>query len=357
MRAKKLIISVLAILLATSCETHYRMVTTLGRNGKVHREVYASDIQPFTSKGVLKNPFLFDVSSDWQITHFDTAVEYNFFGEKENFNVKISKDENFIELYSKEIQCDENRKSLAAPQESLQKKFRWFYTYYSFKAVYKQLDYESPVPIENHLTKEEQILFTQGNMNNYKVENGWEIFNYLEKINNNFFEWCSRNFFEINIGCIKKIATRYDLDTVKETIYKEVFYVKKEDFLNITPETVCSTLDSFYKTNYFSQLYKDNKEVLENDVNKNKAVAMMEYIGNTISYELVIPDRLLKTNAPIANADTLIWKVDGIRLLFDDYSLTAEYRVVNRWAVLVSWSVIFFALGCLICRKIKRWCL
>ena len=345
MKKRKIALSAVAILAVVSCGTDYRMVTTLERNGKVHREVYDFENHRIgTGKKTMENPFLFNIS-DWKVTHFDdTVVSYNFFGEKREFRMKISKDANSIEQYSQEIQCDEENQSLAAPKESLTKKFRWFYTYYSFKTVYKKLKYEIPVSIDDYLTKEEQMLWTQGDMSKLSLMNGYETNDYLSGINDKFTEWSARNCFEIGFAPIKKLTTKYDLDADKEDIYKAV---RKENdgLLDITPEAICEVLDSFYETAYFSQLSGSNKKIFDE---ADAQFSFLNYIGNTISYELVIPGKLLKTNAPLTHSDTLTWKVDGIRLLFEDYTLTAEYRVANIWAFILSILMIIIAIGSVI---------
>lgn len=352
MKTRKIIISILAILFIVSCGTDYRILTTLERNGKVHREVYSFKNQSGMKNDTSKNPFLFNIYPDWKITHFDdTVIKYNFFGDTREFRMKISKDANSIEQYSREIQCDEENLSFAAPEESLVKKFRWFYTYYSFETVYKKLKYEVPIPISNYLNEDEQLLWTQGNMSNYRVSNGSEMYNYLNEINDKFTEWCSRNFFEISIESIKKLTIGYDLDSDKEIIYKEIRKAKINDF-DITPKEICPVLDSFYKTTYFSKLYKTNEKTVEKDV--KTATAIISIICNVISYELVIPDKLIKTDAPIINSDTLIWKVDGMRLLFDDYTFTAEYRVVNVWAFVIGGLVLILAVGSVVVLWKKR---
>ena len=348
MKTVRNILAILVIALTMSCETHYRMITTLERNGQVHREIYAFENSPSMEEH--SNSFLFYLSPDWNITRFNTIINHNFFGKERKFNVKISKDATSIEQYSQDVQYDNDKQSFAAPEESVSKKFGWFYTNYSFKAVYKKLKYEVPVPIANYLNKEEQILWTQGDMNNYKAFNGSEMSDYLNEISDKFFEWCSINYFEISLECIKKLTTGYDFDTDKENIYQEIRKAKIED-MDINPETVCKILDSFYKTKYFSELNKANGEILENDF--ETAISIINHVGNVISYELVIPKNLLKTNAPIIHYDTLIWKVDGMRLLFDDYSLLAEYRVANIWAFILSSLILIVAVGSLLWRKIK----
>ena len=353
MKRIKLILSILVILLATSCETHYRMVrmvTTLERNGKVHREVYAHTYK--VEQDTTENPFLFHLTSDWKITRFDTAITFNFFGEEANFRMKINKNANSIEQFSREIQFDEDKQSFAKPEESLVKKFRWFYTYYSFKTVYKKLQYETPIPIEDYLSKDDQILWTQGDMKQYKRMNGYEVNDYLHSIDTKFWKWYRHNAFELSFEAIKKRTTEYNLDTVKESIYKEICRADIGAF-DADPESICSLiLDTLYKTTYFSQLYKTNKKEIDKEF--ETAMAIVGLVGNIISYELVIPDKLIKTDAPIVNSDTLIWKVDGMRLLFDDYTLTAEYRTANRWAFVLSGLVVLIAMGCLVVLWRKR---
>jgi hypothetical protein len=347
MRTIKITLAVLTILVVVSCamQNNIGMITTIERSGKVHRDLYSFERRLVDEEDTIyQNPFLFDISSDWKITRFDTAIKYNFFGDEEKFNIKISKRANSIEQYSKEIQNAED-KSLAAPEESLIKKFRWFYTYYSFNATYKKLQYEVPVPIDNYLTKEEQIFWTQGgNMDKYKNLSGYEMtmMNYSD-INNNFYKWYARNCFEISFEAIKKLASGYDLNADKEDLYNEM---NTEEDYNITPKDVCSSMDFYYKTTYFSQLYKDNEETLKKDF--EKASSIIAKTGIMISYELVIPGKLIKTNIPIVNPDTLIWKVDGMRLLFDDYTLSAEYRIANKWAFILSGLILIIAIGSLI---------
>jgi hypothetical protein len=204
------------------------------------------------------------------------------------------------------------------------------------------LKYDVPIPISKYLDEKEQILWTQGNTSDYKGMNGYEMNDYLHSINSKFSEWYGHNRLEISFELIKKLTTEYRLDTVKETIHKEIR--KKEiEAYDIDPQTVCTLLDSFYVTSSFSKLYEINKETLKKDF--AAAMEIVSNIGTTISYELVIPGELTMVDACSVQSDTIIWKVDGMRLLFDDYTFTAEYRVVNVWAFVVGGLVLILAVG------------
>ena len=344
MKTTKIILVILTFVLMISCRTYYRMETTLDRDGNVRRDMYAMSDSEFISENNTVKLFMFDVNKDWVVCRFDTAITHNFFGTERSLNVKISKTTSSIENYTKDMCGYDEKNMLATPEESLVKKWRFFYTTYSFKAIYHKFQYDVPISIDTYLSKEEQFLWTQGGMENYKVYNGSEINDYLNEIGNKIEAWYLRNFFEISIECINKCAKKYDLNRDKESIYKQVIDKEKEP-TKINPKTVSSILDLYYKTTYFSKLYSCNEEILDKDF--EAATFIIGYLANVIDYELVVPGKQLQTNAPIIHADTLVWKVDGMRLLFDNYSLTAEYRLPNRWAFVFSGLVLMVALGSL----------
>jgi len=356
MKTAKIIMTLLALTFMVSCVDYYRMVTTLDRKGNVYRELYAHGDSAFMAGNNSRNPFLFDISPDWTVNRYDTAFNYNFFGNDENLNVKISKTTNSIEDYSKNIRCDSDMRSFAVPEESLTKRTRGFYTYYSLKVIYKKLQYEAPISIDNYLNKDEQLLWTQGSFDNYKAMNGSEMNDYLSEINDKATKWYARNLFEINLISIKKLTENYDLDRDKENIFIKWAKFLKFDTINIDPKTVCNVLDSFYVTTYFSKLYNTNHEILDNNFNQLQDSSFKintDIFGKDISYELVVPGKMLQTNAPIIHSDTLVWQVDGMRLLFADYSLEAKYRIVNKWAFLLTGLLIVIAIGSIVA-LIKR---
>ena len=58
----------------------------------------------------------------------------------------------------------EHLSAMAIPMERVKKSFRWFYTYYIYTATYKELQDKGPVPLDNYLNKEEQMIWLQETM-------------------------------------------------------------------------------------------------------------------------------------------------------------------------------------------------
>ncbi|MDR0712065.1 MAG: hypothetical protein LBF67_06960 [Prevotellaceae bacterium] len=55
---------------------------------------------------------------------------------------------------------------------------------------------------------------------------------------------------------------------------------------------------------------------------------------------------LVDANAPLAAQDTLKWKVTAVRLLTDDYELTATSREANSWAFVATLFLIALSAYC-----------
>ena len=169
-------------------------------------------------------------------------------------------------------------------------------------------------------------------MSHFTQMNGLEMNDYLDGLCEKFGEWHRRNRFTVSFDGIKKWTEHYDLDTDKEKIYTQTIAFVQHEANNIVPEALSKVLDSFYRTTYFSKLYNTYGETLDHDFETTFAIEEV-VLSNMISYELVTP------------SGALIWKVDGIRLLFDDYILTAGYRVMNKWGFVVTGLLIIVALG------------
>ena len=326
-----------------SCQTYYyRMVTKIERDGGVQRDIYTNDCPT-------EETFLFDTEG-WECVRLDSNTVHDFFGHadhnekagKKKLYTKVSKRANSIDQFSKEIRTDKNKKFLAAPEESLKKQFRWFYTHHTFHCVYKKFDHPIPVPIDNYFTKEEQRFITQGDMSAYKGLNGLEISAIFEDIEPTLSQWFAHNWFEIVIGFFQTLEHGYDrLEADKEKIFAT--YLKGGDLDFMLGDTILNALNNFYNTTRFYELAEANAEFFEKEGDYYESIfQLLNYI--IVSYELVIPGKLLTTNAHVINADTLAWKVNGIRMLTDDYTLTATYRTSNRWAFALTGIILLTAI-------------
>lgn len=350
MKTNHLFIIALLLLGTTSCSTYYRMTSRIESDGSMYREVYAQGDSAFMAGDKSHNPFLFQIDADWQILPLDSTMKFNFWGEEENLNVKVCGRFPIIDgEYFSAAQGKEYMSSLAIPVERLKKSFRWFYTYYTYTASYKELPEKGPVLLDNYMNKEEQTIWFCGDNNAYNGLSGMELNSMLDKIETKFGEWYNRSQYEINMEVIRHFTSMQGdtlyvnfLDKYKDAVYKNQLSGKdmSED---VGTDDICNLFDEACQTKFYSALYENNKEAMDNRCEEKTKIA--EVLYRTIQFELTMPGKLLSSNARTVNNHSVIWKVDGFRLLGGNYVLTAESRIINYWAFGVTLLIILAALG------------
>jgi hypothetical protein len=312
------------------------MITRVERNGSCRGEIYE------IMDSIVSQNF-----TGWEISQTDTVVK-DYLSPKNKNNVKISKKFQSVE----ELSADTIRQRYSlSPKESLKKRFRWFYTCYAFTAVYPEVTNKGCVPVEKYLNKDEQKFYFQGDMSAYRGMNGWELQEKLDDIGNSFMEWYSRTLYEESFDVIIHYAAtefRSELPAIKDSLYS---INKKQMMEGIFPgstiDEICVWLDKFFTTNRFSEQYAGFGGKM-NDMLEEKSKETDELLKYSIQYELTLPGKLMATNADLQNDGNLVWKINMLKFLADDYTLTAESRTVNVWAFAVTLLLIAFSVVCFI---------
>jgi hypothetical protein len=120
------IIAIMLTFATVSCiNSKYMMITKINPDGSCFREIYAKGDSAFLAGNLSNSPYMFRLDSGWQITPLGATGEYN---------VKISKTARTVEEFSTGLKFNEELRALIAPEESIQKHFGWFYSYYTFKS-------------------------------------------------------------------------------------------------------------------------------------------------------------------------------------------------------------------------------
>lgn len=341
----KISMSVLLLMLV-SCSNNYRMVTRVCKDGKINREVYAKADSNFLAGDKNSNPFLFQLGSDWQVNKLDSCIKVDFFGEKGEVNVKAERTLKAEGIFSFFSAKEEWMNPLAAPQEKLEKKFRWFYTYYMYTCDFHEIINKGPIPIEKYLNKQEQGLLFQGDINGYQGMNGVELKSELDDAEEKFFEWFYHTQFELSYEIIVHFLQREGdsiysakIKTEKGEIFESDENRKREE--ECSPEYVCTLLDKQYDTDIFSGLYKANEKEIQKMYDE-KCITM-ELFNHQIKFELVMPGELLSANTRLKEENRLVWKVDAYRLLGEDFVLEAKSRTINVWVFCVTGILIILA--------------
>jgi hypothetical protein len=201
------------------------------------------------------------------------------------------------------------------------------------------------VPITDYLSDKEIAALYGEDQELYKGKNGYEIKSLLEDLENKADKWFNQSFYEeIYALYIQHFdlfkgapidAARFAME--KDTIYKYYF---KEDTVDMFEKDFNEMLDHHFHTRAFTSASKDEFE----KAMENEFPDFMKYSEVKLNYRMSLPGKIIETNAPFLNQDTLTWKVDEERFYFQDYQLSATSRKPNYWAFIVTGIVVILAL-------------
>jgi hypothetical protein len=346
-----------------SGEGPYYMYTHINTDGSCYREFIRTADSAFVAGDTSKNPFPFKLDSNWKVTFYKRLPgDTSFFSKMPVGSVyKDEKDSSYSwfatarkEFKSVSDMAEQLRYSewdSLQTKIDLKKKFRWFYTYYEYNEVYKPVNVLKLVPVSDYLTNAEIATLYGESKDLYQGKNGLEIKSLLDDLQKKTDEWFNRSIYEEIYRLYIKHYDRFQNPPVdaqafaleKDTIYK--YYGKSDTLLK---GDFSQILDHHFHTNAYSDASNDEfDKLMESEFPDFLSVSEIAF-----NYKLSLPGKIIETNAPFMNQDTLSWKIDSDRFYFSDYTVKASSRKPNYWAFAVTSVVIIIALfGLFVKRK------
>ncbi|MDR1154039.1 MAG: hypothetical protein LBL04_04955 [Bacteroidales bacterium] len=332
MKTNKIILGIISIILSSCFSENYRIITHVDRDGSCRREIR-------TTAGSIPGLFPYDLDTGWEISQTDTVVKGHL-SEKVKKNIRAGRKFDSVDELSSGLRRDIR---FPTPEESLKKRFRWFYTYYAFTALYPEVSEKGHVPMDRYLNRDEQKLYLRGDMSAYRGMSGMELKEALDDIEKQFMKWYSRSLYEESFEVVRHyMNVDPPLSSVKDTLFSI-----HEEQLGEMPgiSDVCRMLDRHFATDRFSKLYAGNGSEMDQML-EERVKATDELLKFDIRYELTLPGKIITANTDLQNDGVLAWKVNLFRFLADDYTLAAESRAVNVWAFAVTLLLAVFAGYC-----------
>jgi hypothetical protein len=200
------------------------------------------------------------------------------------------------------------------------------------------------VSIDRYLSDAETRMWLQGDPDYFKGLNGIEIKERLDDVEKKFNQWMDINIYEIYyqeiVDHIHLIddpdITREKLLEVKDSIYK--LHKKDEDFMS---EFNPKILDSTFHTNVFSGLFKKHEEI-ERKIEQE--LSFIDHFDQHINYQLIMPGKVIHTNARAIHGDTLFWKINAYRFALYDYKIKVTSRKNNVMTMIISAVFVLFVI-------------
>lgn len=316
-----------ALMMASSCTAYYYVRTDVARDLVVDRYVYRE-----VPDGAGK-PFPFAPDGPWKVSKVDEPFAVDFYDGTEHMtHCACACSENIGDLA---VAWDLFSEGVVKPNESLVKRFRWFYTYYDYKAEFRGL--ELPLPFDGYLSEEQAELFFRG-ADSPKGWNGIEMFYLLDTINHRFAEWYSDATYLIMCNILKPYCTpeqKKVLDTVKQSFMEEV---ERESMFAMKPDEFEDRLAMVAPDSGFGTLYEANDEAI--DAAYDREVQILNFFENAFVYAVDMPGKYHEGNAVDFIDGNPMWKVDAYRLMNGDQILAATTRRANVLIFILTFAAV-----------------
>ncbi len=229
----------------------------------------------------------------------------------------------------------------------LEKRFRWFYTEYTFTEVFKCIGSVFKLPVAKYADKDVANYWFTGRPNLVKGLSGAETSQKLSKMEALFTNWLNDNLYQV---CFDVIVSNYD-SIPNPPVSRERFielhdslknYLLKgqENFIMVQVE---EALQSFFHSKAYSMCFDDKKpcgEVMGKELNNCMSIFLFN-----VPYALTMPGKVVDAGTGVCRNGTIYYPLTGERLIPQDYTITATSRVINIWAFIVTLLVVVLAIG------------
>jgi hypothetical protein len=281
--------------------------------------------------------FTLPVDSTWQITAAPAA--------KESKDVSTTARKKFANVG---LLQQAYAQACARPYQvqigiEVEKKFRWFYTYYSYRETYRAYNPFLLLPKSGYLTEGELAAWIAApdsdDTQDDKVES-WLLAGLFEEFYQSLIASAAKlNDPELTSARIetKKAQLRIALlDSVKGDDLDNISAVCEKVLGTPAVQKLRPAIDSTYNV-------VDKKLQFDDDVRHAK------YLNR-----VVMPGQVWASNGQIIGQTKVEWPVSSKQFFFDDYTMWAQSRKVNRGMIPLSVGIALLALAGLIVPRLRR---
>lgn len=356
----------IAFLILSSCAEKTEMLTVIQADGSCYRE-FIQDVDSSFMVGdtsAKKNPFVVEVDSNWTVSWKtkSTSFHTNFplkasdihalmknlpDSAKPTFTVKIHRNFKSVDDMAANFKLKASHVWSDLPvRYGLTKKFRWFYTFYSYKETYPVLKTGFNIPTEKYMTGDEAKFWFTGEPNMLSGMNGLEIREYVGDLEKKYNLWladCSwsaefkvllKHYDQIGQQPVSKDSLALLKDPIFETVEDPTQDFKMEKLLN-----------KYFKTNVFSVLWNTTDAPMKKYEDSLDQQPFMKYFLASFTYKLQMPGTIVSHNNAAVKENILIYTLTAERMFKNDYTIEAESRKTNVWAFILTALIALVALG------------
>ena len=363
----------IVVLAVSSCTEPTDMLTVINADGSCYREFTECPDSAFLTGDFSEdhNPFPAVVDSTWEFAWrykdselrkdfpihpevFDTLKDFSFqdaklAGRKTKDEIVVFARKNYKSVEEMDttfhLKASHSWSDLKV-KHHLETKFRWFYTYYTYRETYPKIETEFNIPVDKYMTADEATWWFTGQPDITKGMIGVEVREFAGNIENKFQQWYNDNLwsqeYKVLLVNYKLVKNAPVSETELAGLQDSIFNTKVKDTEDFKMEQI---LDDFFQTKAFSAFWNEENSPMTQYESDRKDSKFMKYFEKEFAYKLILPGKIIQPNNAIVQGDTLVWKLSAYRLIPADYVIEAQSRKANTWAFLLTGIIVLLAIG------------
>jgi hypothetical protein len=312
--------------LLMSCENPIRMETQVNEDGSLNKTIA---LEKTDSNRISTNMFGANVETGWNVTSEQNPSEDS----DKKFKITFQKKFASAEAINKEL--DSNIDSLFHIQSQFEKKFRWFYTYIRYSETFRPIDRFKLINPKDYFNLEDSLFIDRLPGEGTAISKADSLF--LQQLNDKIFDHYAEDalfgeYYSILEEVIKRNTTdKKWLDTLarsKDFIYKQLDDLEVDiDFAANLADSLGIPLPKEKSAQDFAALSKDI----------NSRINFMSFARDGKYTNIIdMPWTVINSNADSVAGNKLYWRPLVTKFAIQEYTMFAESRRLNLWAVIAS---------------------
>jgi hypothetical protein len=327
---KKIFFALVTLWSLTCCENPIRMETKVHEDGSLDKTIVLEETEKLRETS---NMFGINEASGW-VVKVDTV-------EKENNDnkYKIEFKKTFASAEAANSELNKNLDTLFNINTTFEKNFRWFYTYIRYSETFSPIDRFKKINPEDYFNLEDKAFLTRLPGEGTAISRADSLF--LEQLNEKIYDKYAddalfNEFYQILRDVVQQNTTdKKWLDTLARR--KDFIYKKLDDwdgsaqFASKIADSLGIPLPKEKAAKDFSQLSKDI----------NSRVGFMSFARDARYTNIIeMPWTVVSSNADSVAGNRLYYRPLTTKFAVQEYTMFAESRHLNVWAVVISTIIV-----------------
>ena len=343
MNSKFIIPSVIAVFLLTACDNPMRFETKVHEDGSLEKTIV---LEKTDSSGIRNNIFGINHEKGWKVEVQKLPADNSKEKSTPEFNIRFQK--TFASADAINVELDAESDSLFHIHSKFEKKFRWFYTYIRYTETIRPINRFTMVSPEDYFNQEDNAFIDRLPGEGRGISKADSLYLQIlnEKISDQF---ANMGIFKEEYKILEEVIKRSSLEKKwLDTLYKnQEFIYNHIDKMKGEPDFAEKMADSLKIPLTKPQSSKDFKEI-SRDFNRRLHFMGFARDGKYVNV-IEMPWTVTYSNADSVVENKLYWRPLVTKFIFKDYTMYAESKKLNIWAVVA--SIVIFGITVFVFRK------